>query len=146
MPVAAQAGSLGGTQMAAAVGGAHSSAPYLSSPQQAAVLKQHQILLEQQKQREQQQQHFLQRQQLLAEQVWMGQPTRTLFLPLHSPTHSQVVFGGWKTSVHSGRHLPASGLPEFQPPPGVLLSTEPEISLKLVGVAQKPAGGAGTWK
>lgn len=76
MPVAAQAGSMGGSQMAVAVGGAHSSAPYLSSPQQAAVLKQHQILLEQQKQREQQQQqqHFLQRQQLLAEQVWGSPP------------------------------------------------------------------------
>lgn len=64
----------------------HGSAPYLSSPQQAAVMKQHQLLLDQQKQREQQQKHlqqqqFLQRQQhLLAEQV-RGRWEKTL-LPL----------------------------------------------------------------
>ncbi|XP_019516970.1 PREDICTED: mastermind-like protein 1 [Hipposideros armiger] len=74
VPVPAQAASVGTQPPTASAASTHGSAPYLSSPQQAAVIKQHQLLLDQQKQREQQQKHlqqqqFLQRQQhLLAEQ------------------------------------------------------------------------------
>ncbi|XP_036080273.1 mastermind-like protein 1 isoform X2 [Rousettus aegyptiacus] len=74
VPMPAQASSVGTQPPTASVASTHSSTPYLSSQQQAAVMKQHQLLLDQQKQREQQQKHlqqqqFLQRQQhLLAEQ------------------------------------------------------------------------------
>ncbi|XP_031293887.2 mastermind-like protein 1 isoform X1 [Camelus dromedarius] len=74
VPVPTQATSVGTQPPAVSVASTHSSTPYLSNQQQAAVMKQHQLLLDQQKQREQQQKHlqqqqFLQRQQhLLAEQ------------------------------------------------------------------------------
>ncbi|NXA32235.1 MAML1 protein, partial [Eudromia elegans] len=71
VPVSVPGPGVGAQAPTVSMAGNHSSTPYLSNQQQAAVMKQHQILMDQQKQREQQQKHLLMEQQ--KQQFLMGQ-------------------------------------------------------------------------
>ncbi|NWI14692.1 MAML1 protein, partial [Crypturellus soui] len=71
VPVSVPGPGVGAPAPPVSMAGTHSSAPYLSNQQQAAVMKQHQLLMDQQKQREQQQKHLLMEQQ--KQQFLMGQ-------------------------------------------------------------------------
>ncbi|XP_076434378.1 mastermind-like protein 1 isoform X2 [Peromyscus maniculatus bairdii] len=137
VPVPAQTASVGTQPPSASVASTHSSSPYLSSQQQAAVMKQHQLLLDQQKQREHQQlqQQFLQRQHLLAEQE-KQQFQRHLTRPppqYQDPTQStfpQPVgqFPGPSAAVPGMNNLgpSSSSCPRvFPPQPGTLMSMGP---------------------
>uniref|UniRef100_A0A8C5LM82 Mastermind like transcriptional coactivator 1 n=1 Tax=Jaculus jaculus TaxID=51337 RepID=A0A8C5LM82_JACJA len=94
VPVPAQATSVGPQPPSVSVASTRSSAPYLGSQQQAAVMKQHQLLHREQQQHLQQQQ-FLQRQQhLLAEQVTEVRATQVPLVPAPTlqPPFKSVAF------------------------------------------------------
>ncbi|KAM8799093.1 mastermind-like protein 1 [Eudromia elegans] len=87
VPVSVPGPGVGAQAPTVSMAGNHSSTPYLSNQQQAAVMKQHQILMDQQKQREQQQKHLLMEQQ--KQQFLMGQRQQHLLAEQEKQRHQQ---------------------------------------------------------